>query len=67
MGNSTLWTDKYAPVTSTCVLGNPGCVGKLKTWLKEWKIVTDRQAKMEARERKKYQKKDGETKRMFGY
>ena len=62
---SMLWTDKYAPVNSMSVLGNSGCVGKLKGWLKEWKTVTDRQARLEARERKKQQKKDRETKRMF--
>ena len=40
-------------------------MGKLKGWLKDWKAVTDRQARQEARERKKQQKKERETKRKF--
>lgn len=33
---STMWTDKYAPVSSTDLVGNPGNVTKLKNWLNGW-------------------------------
>lgn len=33
---STLWTDKYAPVSSADLVGNPGNVTKLKNWLNQW-------------------------------
>ena len=33
---STMWTDKYAPVSSEDLVGNPGNVSKLKNWLSSW-------------------------------
>lgn len=33
---STMWTDKYSPVGSEDLVGNPGNVTKLKTWLNAW-------------------------------
>lgn len=39
---STMWTDKYAPVTSADLVGNPGNVSKLKSWLQSWDSNYDR-------------------------
>ena len=39
---STMWTDKYAPVTSSDLVGNPGNVSKLKNWLQTWDANYDR-------------------------
>lgn len=33
---STMWTDKYSPVSSSDLVGNPGNVTKLKAWLNSW-------------------------------
>lgn len=39
---STMWTDKYTPKASDDLVGNPGNVTRLKTWLRDWDATNER-------------------------
>lgn len=45
---STMWTDKYKPMSSKDLVGNPSKILKLKNWLENWqtkfKIQTDKKS-----------------------
>ncbi|XP_075994842.1 ATPase family AAA domain-containing protein 5 isoform X2 [Genypterus blacodes] len=47
-----LWTDKYQPQHSSDILGNTASVRKLHSWLKEWKLRTDREERKGQKEKK---------------
>ncbi|XP_061567738.1 ATPase family AAA domain-containing protein 5 isoform X2 [Cololabis saira] len=51
-----LWTDKYQPQNSGDIVGNAAPVKRLHSWLKEWKLRTDR----EERQNQKEKKQEGE-------
>uniref|UniRef100_A0A3P9IY43 ATPase family AAA domain-containing protein 5 n=1 Tax=Oryzias latipes TaxID=8090 RepID=A0A3P9IY43_ORYLA len=40
-----LWTDKYQPQLCSEIIDNPASVKRLYSWLKEWKLRTDREEK----------------------
>ncbi|GAM28888.1 hypothetical protein SAMD00019534_120640 [Acytostelium subglobosum LB1] len=45
-GNDMMWVDKYKPASSADLLGNPGVISTLKSWLVKWdpKMITQRAA-----------------------
>ncbi|XP_060921476.1 ATPase family AAA domain-containing protein 5 isoform X2 [Labrus mixtus] len=47
-----LWTDKYQPQHSSDIIGNPASVRRLHSWLKEWKLRTDREERKKQKEKK---------------
>ncbi|XP_029914586.1 ATPase family AAA domain-containing protein 5 isoform X2 [Myripristis murdjan] len=47
-----LWTDKYQPQHSSDIIGNTASVRKLHSWLKEWKLRTDREERKKQKEKK---------------
>ncbi|KAI1896772.1 hypothetical protein AGOR_G00098260 [Albula goreensis] len=47
-----LWTEKYQPQHSNEVIGNSAAVKKLHSWLKEWKLRTDREERRNQKEKK---------------
>ncbi|KAB5530995.1 hypothetical protein PHYPO_G00135780 [Pangasianodon hypophthalmus] len=46
------WTEKYQPQHSSDVIGNTASVRKLHSWLKEWKLRTDREERRKQQEKK---------------
>ncbi|XP_039596718.1 ATPase family AAA domain-containing protein 5 isoform X1 [Polypterus senegalus] len=53
-----LWTEKYQPQQSSEIVGNCGAVKKLHSWLKEWKLRTDREESKNQTESKLKDKND---------
>ncbi|XP_062307657.1 ATPase family AAA domain-containing protein 5 [Osmerus eperlanus] len=52
MKEDVLWTEKYQPQHSSDVIGNTGSVRRLHSWLKEWKLRTDREERKERKKQK---------------
>ncbi|KAM3863860.1 ATPase family AAA domain-containing protein 5 [Diretmus argenteus] len=48
-----LWTDKYQPQHSSDIIGNTASVRRLHSWLKEWKLRTDREERKKQKEKKR--------------
>ncbi|XP_039680984.1 ATPase family AAA domain-containing protein 5 [Perca fluviatilis] len=47
-----LWTDKYQPQHSSDIIGNTASVRRLHSWLKEWKLRTDREERKKQKDKK---------------
>ncbi|TDH02801.1 hypothetical protein EPR50_G00156510 [Perca flavescens] len=47
-----LWTDKYQPQYSSDIIGNTASVRRLHSWLKEWKLRTDREERKKQKDKK---------------
>ncbi|KAM4598279.1 ATPase family AAA domain-containing protein 5 [Polymixia lowei] len=47
-----LWTEKYQPQHSSDIIGNTSSVRRLHSWLKEWKLRTDREERKKQKEKK---------------
>ncbi|XP_035385380.1 ATPase family AAA domain-containing protein 5 [Electrophorus electricus] len=47
-----LWTEKYQPQHSSDIIGNMASVGKVHSWLKEWKLRANREERRKRQEQK---------------
>ncbi|XP_037544266.1 ATPase family AAA domain-containing protein 5 [Nematolebias whitei] len=48
-----LWTDKYQPQLSSDIVDNVAAVKRLQSWLKEWKLRTDREERKNQKDKKR--------------
>ncbi|XP_044129008.1 ATPase family AAA domain-containing protein 5 isoform X1 [Bufo gargarizans] len=45
VGEDVLWTEKYQPQNSSELIGNSAAVGRLHSWLREWKMRAEKEEK----------------------